>query len=44
VPFHALPRLHERVRGEIANLEPGYAAATVKVNRYLFRRAAPLSS
>ena len=37
VPFHALPRLHERVRGEIANLEPGYVAATVKVNRYLFR-------
>ena len=45
VPFHALPRLHERVRGEIANLEPGYVAATVKVNRYLLdRRAAPLSS
>jgi fatty acid desaturase len=45
VPFHALPRLHERVRGEIANLEPGYVAATVKVNRYLFdRRPAPLSS
>ena len=36
VPFHALPRLHERVRGRIANLESGYLAATVKVNRYLF--------
>jgi len=38
VPFHALPQLHERVRGQIANLEPGYVAATVKVNRYLFGR------
>jgi fatty acid desaturase len=37
VPFHALPRLHERVRSRIANLDPGYVAATVKVNRYLFR-------
>ncbi len=37
VPFHALPRLHARVRGRIANLDPGYVAATVKVNRYLFR-------
>jgi fatty acid desaturase len=36
VPFHALPRLHERVRGRIANLDPGYVAATAKVNRYLF--------
>jgi fatty acid desaturase len=36
VPFHALPRLHERVRARIANLDPGYVAATVKVNRYLF--------
>jgi fatty acid desaturase len=36
VPFHALPRLHARVRGRIENLEPGYVAATVKVNRYLF--------
>ena len=36
VPFHALPRLHERVRAEIANLEPGYVAATAKVNRYLW--------
>lgn len=38
VPFHALPRLHERVRRRIANLEPGYIAATAKVNRYLFGR------
>jgi hypothetical protein len=38
VPFHALPRLHARVRGRIANLDPGYVAATVKVNRYLFRQ------
>ena len=39
------PASHERVRGEVANLEPGYVAATVKVNRYLFDRgAAPLSS
>jgi fatty acid desaturase len=36
IPFHALPRLHERVRGRIANLDPGYVAATAKVNRYLF--------
>ena len=36
VPFHALPRLHERVRGKIANVEPGYVAATVTVNRALF--------
>jgi len=36
VPFHALPRLHERVQARIANLDPGYVAATVKVNRYLF--------
>src|SRR5262245_40694154 len=41
VPFHALPRLHARVRERIANLEPGYVAATVKVNRYLFGRTAP---
>jgi len=38
VPFHALPRLHERVRGKIANLDPGYLVATAKVNRYLFGR------
>jgi len=38
VPFHALPRLHERVQGKIANLDPGYLAATAKVNRYLFGR------
>lgn len=38
VPFHALPRLHEHVRGRIEHLEPGYAAATVKVNRHLFGR------
>jgi fatty acid desaturase len=39
VPFHALPRLHGHVRARLANLEPGYVAATVKVNRYLFARA-----
>ena len=39
VPFHALPRLHGHVRARLANLEPGYVAATVKVNRYLFTRA-----
>jgi len=36
VPFHALPQLHERVQARIANLDPGYLAATAKVNRYLF--------
>ena len=36
VPFHALPRLHEHVRGRIEHLEPGYVAATVTVNRALF--------
>jgi fatty acid desaturase len=40
VPFHALPRLHERVRSRIENLEPGYIAATAKVNRHLFGRDA----
>jgi len=45
VPFHALPRLHERVQTRIANLDPGYLAATAKVNRYLFGRkdAQPLA-
>jgi fatty acid desaturase len=38
VPFHALPRLHARVRDRLANLEPGYLAATAKVNRHLFGR------
>ncbi len=38
VPFHALPRLHEQVRGRIEHLEPGYVAATAKVNRHLFGR------
>ena len=38
VPFHALPRVHERVQAKIANLDPGYLAATAKVNRYLFGR------
>lgn len=38
VPFHALPRLHGHVRARLANLEPGYVAATAKVNRYLFAR------
>jgi len=37
VPFHALPRLHQLVRGKIANLEPGYVAATITVNRFLFQ-------
>jgi fatty acid desaturase len=36
IPFHALPRLHQRVRGRIEHLEPGYVAASVKVARYLF--------
>jgi fatty acid desaturase len=36
VPFHALPRLHAHVRDKIANLEPGYVAATMRVNRHLF--------
>jgi len=36
VPFHALPRLHAEVRGETANLEPGYLRATAKVYRSLF--------
>lgn len=38
VPFHALPRLHGYVRARLANLEPGYVAATVTVNRSLFAR------
>ena len=38
VPFHALPRLHERVRERIDHLEPGYVVATRKVNRHLFGR------
>lgn len=40
VPFHALPGLHEWVRGRIENLEPGYIAATGKVNRHLFGHGA----
>jgi fatty acid desaturase len=36
VPFHALPRLHASVETRIANLAPGYLAATATVNRYLF--------
>jgi fatty acid desaturase len=40
VPFHALPRLHARVRDRLANVEPGYLAATVTVNRHLFGRRA----
>ena len=35
IPFHALPRLHARVRGKIENLEPGYVRASVKVARFL---------
>lgn len=42
VPFHALPRLHARVRGKLANVEPGYLAATATVNRHLFDRHDPL--
>jgi fatty acid desaturase len=38
VPFHALPRLHQRVRDRLANIEPGYVAATITVNRHLFGR------
>ena len=38
VPFHALPRLHARVRSRIEHVEPGYVAATVTVNRHLFGR------
>ena len=41
VPFHALPQLHERVQDRLANVEPGYLAASVKVNRHLFDRQAP---
>jgi len=41
VPFHALPRLHEHVRGRIEHLEPGYVAATVTVNRALFASPRP---
>src|SRR5262249_23763451 len=36
VPFHALPRLHDRIHGKIDNVEPGYVTASVKVARYLF--------
>jgi fatty acid desaturase len=43
VPFHALPRLHERIRGRIAHLEPGYVRASVKVARYLFEHRGPLT-
>jgi fatty acid desaturase len=39
VPFHALPRLHARVRDKLANVEPGYLAATATVNRHLFGSA-----
>lgn len=38
VPFHALPRLHGHVASRLANLEPGYVAATRTVNCHLFRR------
>ena len=40
VPFHALPRLHAGIRGKIANLEPGYVTASVKVARHLFAESA----
>jgi fatty acid desaturase len=36
IPFHALPRLHARVRGRIEHLEPGYVRASIRVVRYLF--------
>lgn len=35
IPFHALPRVHARVRGNIEHLEPGYVRASVRVARYL---------
>jgi hypothetical protein len=35
-----LPRLHERVQDRLANVEPGYLEASVKVNRHLFGRKA----
>jgi len=38
VPFHALPRLHGHVKTRLANLAPGYIAATRTVNRDLFSR------
>ena len=38
VPFHALPRLHGHVKTRLANVAPGYIAATRTVNRYLFSR------
>ena len=43
IPFHALPRLHAMVGRRIEHMEPGYVAATVTVNRYLFRQPAPAS-
>ena len=44
VPFHALPRLHEHVRGRIQNVEPGYVTASVKVARYLFSQPGGLTT
>jgi len=46
VPFHALPALHAHVRTRIEHLEPGYVAATITVNRFLFAggAVAPLRS
>jgi fatty acid desaturase len=41
VPFHALPRLHARVQDRLANVEPGYLAASATVNRHLFGRNNP---
>ncbi len=38
VPFHALPSLHRHVVERLANVEPGYIAATRTVNRHLFAR------
>jgi fatty acid desaturase len=43
IPFHALPRLHALVGRRLEHVEPGYVAATVTVNRYLFRPPAPAS-
>jgi fatty acid desaturase len=43
VPFHALPALHARVQGRVEHVEPGYVAATVTVNRFLFAGGAAAS-
>jgi fatty acid desaturase len=43
IPFHSLPRLHALVGRRLEHVEPGYVAATITVNRYLFRQPAPAS-